>query len=126
TDQDPDVDARVANNGNITSQAYFHTAVEVDPWWQVDLGELFLIEKVIIYNRNDVKGRLKKFTILGSTDGQDWFSLFQKIDESIFSVFAVNITNSTPVRFVRVRHDGYNCLHFRECQIFAKPVSLGS
>jgi len=123
TDQNPEIDARVANNGDVISEKYFHTAVEVDPWWQVDLCGLFLVDKIIVYNRHDEKNRLKKFTIIGSDDNRYWFPIYRKTDDGIFGVFAANITERRPVRFVRVRLDGPNCLHFRECQIFGRPAN---
>ena len=120
TDQNPEVDARIANNGDVISQTWFHTAVENDPWWQVDLGELFFIEKIIIYNRNDQRDRLKRFTVLGSSDGDSWKTMTEKADDNTFSVFAADVFEPDPARFVRVRLDGRNCLHFRECQIFGR------
>lgn len=122
TNQNPEVDARVANNGDTISQTYFHTAVEAGPWWQVDLGELFFVEKIVFYNRNDMRERLKRFTIFGSEDGRAWFPIHKKDDESIFSVFAADLIESAPLRYVKVRLDGYGYLHFRECQIFGRHV----
>ena len=122
SDPDPAVDARVANNGDVFSQKHFHTSFEIGPWWQVDLGGLHFIDKVIIFNRIDCSDRLKRLTILGSDEGRNWSPLLKKVDDSHFYVFATNISGSKPVRFVRVRLDGQNYLHFRECQIFGRSV----
>lgn len=124
TDPDPQVDARVANNGDAVSQKYFHTALEVGPWWQVDLGELHFVDKIVIYNRSDARERLTRFTVFGSDDGGKWLPLFKKLDDNSVNVFAANITEANPVRFIRVRLDGHNYLHFRECRIFGRPAKL--
>ena len=124
TDPNPEVDARVANNGDTAAQTCFHTDVQVGPWWQVDLGELFFLEKIIIYNRSDHRERLRRFTVFGSVDGLKWVPLLKKADDSAFNVFAANIGKSQPARFVRVRLDGRDCLHFRQCQIFGTRAEL--
>ena len=120
TDPNPNVDARIANNGDVVSQKYFHTDMEVGPWWQVDLGELFFVDKIVLYNRNDVRERLARLTVFGSEDGQRWFPIHKKSDDRAFSVYAANITSHNAIRFVRLRLDGHNYLHFRELQIFGR------
>jgi FkbM family methyltransferase len=120
TDPNPDVDARVANNGDVVSQKFFHTAIEAGPWWQVDLGELFFVDKIVLYNRSDARDRLRRFTVFGSEDGHQWVPIHKKSDDSSFSVFTANITSHDAVRFVRVRLDSHNCLHFREFQVFGR------
>ncbi len=121
-DPNPDVDACIANNGDVASNVFFHTSKEMNPWWQVDLGGMFTIEKVVIFNRLEHKARLRKFTLLGSHDGAEWFSIFQKSDEKIDAVFQANIQGRSVTRFVRLRLDGFDFLHFRECQIFGEPA----
>ena len=120
---DPTQDARVATNGDRTAPLWFHTSVEVDPWWQVDLGEFFLIKQVIIFNRLDKQERLRHFTLLRSQNGRDWFEFFRKTDDAAFAEFCADITSECLARFIRVRLDGQDCLHFRECQVFGEPAN---
>ena len=47
------VDAAVAVSGDRGSERFFHTGDEFFPWWQVDLGGEFLVERVEIDNRRD-------------------------------------------------------------------------
>ena len=70
TDPDPNIDASIATNGDITSPAFFHTNKQMDPWWQVDLGDEYLIQRVVIFNRTDIPERLSRFTLLRSFDGE--------------------------------------------------------
>ncbi len=62
--------AKLAIDGN-TNGDYFqaksttHTAVSKNPWWQVDLGSVRPLERLVIWNRTDgnVGSRLKDFRI---------------------------------------------------------------
>ena len=47
-------DAAGGCDGVKTGSCGFHTASnESDPWWQVDLGQLHALDRVVIYNRTD-------------------------------------------------------------------------
>lgn len=115
-------DAKGGNNGHLACRYGFHTEREHNPWWQVDLEDSFLIHRVVIFNRPDQAERLKRFTLLGSTDGRDWEELFRKTDDQIFGrggePFAAEIEGDPLARFVRLRLDGDEPLHFVECQVF--------
>jgi FkbM family methyltransferase len=117
-----EIDASVANNGDLIANTFFHTDHETGPWWQVDLEGEFLIERIVIHNRLDMKARLKHFTLLRSHDGEDWIEFFKKTDESIFAAYPVSIDTPCLARFVRLRLDGRGVLHFRECEIYGRPA----
>jgi len=118
----PAEDANGGNNGDLSCDYGFHTATEPEPWWQVDLEDLFLLHRVVIFNRSNQAQRLNHFTVLGSSDGVEWTILFRKIDDYVFGQagepFVAEIPDEPSVRFVRVRLDGEAPLHFRECQVF--------
>ena len=40
-------------NGDTTQNSLVHTKREFQPFWQVDLREVYIIRKIVIYNRND-------------------------------------------------------------------------
>ncbi len=53
----------------------FHTGSTADPWWQVDLGSVTPIAKVVVYNRLDYQPGLRNadnLRILTSNDGKTW------------------------------------------------------
>nr|WP_167626446.1 FkbM family methyltransferase [Mesorhizobium loti] len=123
----PEEDARGGNDGRISSEMGFHTQREQDPWWQVDLEGEFLVHRVVIYNRQHQAHRLKHFSLLRSLDGQHWSVFYRKIDSTTFGEsdaypYVANISGDQPARFVRVRLDGYECLHFSECQVFGAAL----
>jgi FkbM family methyltransferase len=121
--QVPEKDAMGANNGIVSGDLGFHTDNEREPWWQVDLEDEFLVHKVVIFNRRHQAQRLRRFSLLKSLNGREWTPFFRKADDAVFgatdeSPFVAEISGRHLTRFVRVRLDGYGCLHFRECQVF--------
>lgn len=124
---DPEQDAQGANNGQISRLYGFHTAYESNPWWQVDLEDEFIIRKVILYNRQDCAERLKYFSILASLNGEKWGVIFRKRDKSVFGLaddtpYVAEICGDHLARYLRVRLDGIESLHFNECQVFGEPI----
>ena len=120
-------DARGANNGQISGDYAFHTERERGPWWQVDLQSEFYIRSVVIFNRKAQAHRLRYFSLLGSLDGHHWKRFFSKIDGTDFGdvddrPYVAEIEGDQPARFVRVRLDGNEYLHFKECQVFGEPI----
>ncbi|MEO8104037.1 MAG: FkbM family methyltransferase [Betaproteobacteria bacterium] len=127
----PEEDAKGGNNGKISSEMGFHTGREQDPWWQVDLEGEFLIRRVVVHNRQQQAYRLRHFSLLGSLDGQHWSIFYRKIDSTIFGdpdprPYVAYIAGDQPARFVRVRLDGNECLHFCECEVFGVPLDQGA
>ncbi|MCX7047168.1 MAG: discoidin domain-containing protein [Candidatus Sumerlaeota bacterium] len=70
-------DARGGVDGVIDGKWGFHTENEDKPWWQVDLGEVKSLEKIVLYNRCDapaMAGRNSRIMVLvseGEKDGKD-------------------------------------------------------
>jgi FkbM family methyltransferase len=119
----PEQDARSGNNGKTNIKDTFHTGWEKDPWWQVDLGDLYAVERVNLFNRVTAKERLKQFSIVTSVDGKDWSSAFSKRNDEVFEQLDVTLDPVPVARYVRVRLDGVGCLHFRECEVFGRSLS---
>lgn len=123
TSRVPQEDAAGGNNGDLNRETGFHTDTEINPWWQVDLQAHFLIRRVSIFNRRHCASRLRYFSLLTSLDGKAWQPLFRKHDDSVFGdvddlPYTYVHRGDHLARFVRVRLDGLDCLHFRECEIF--------
>jgi FkbM family methyltransferase len=116
-------DARGANSGVIPDDYGFHTDTEPQPWWQVDLQQVVAVRRVAILNRRTYTDRLSRFSLLKSLDGQEWSVFFSKTDPVPFGGagderYVAEIVGDHGARFVRVRLDGTNPLHFRQCQVF--------
>ncbi|MCK4467546.1 MAG: discoidin domain-containing protein, partial [Desulfobacterales bacterium] len=54
-------------DGNYSSRSTTHTNHEKNPWWEVDLGAVYKLENVLVYNRTDAcSERLDNFQVLVS------------------------------------------------------------
>jgi mono/diheme cytochrome c family protein len=124
-------DAAGACDGVIDGHFGFHTQQQEQPWWQVDLGEVLPLERVVVYNRDDgVSQRAARLQVLLSADGQDWHVLYTH-DGTPFRGFAdqkplrVEASDAT-ARWVRIQLPGTEYLHLDEVEIYAdgNPVNV--
>ncbi|MFL5251647.1 MAG: FkbM family methyltransferase [Rhodopila sp.] len=123
-----EADASIANNGDTASASFFHTDHEVAPWWQVDLGDYFIIEQLRLFNRRDFAERLLRFTVLVSLSGEPdtWLPIYHKNDDTQFGrgngiPFLVDLEGGYLARYVRIRKDDPGVLHLRECEVLGYP-----
>ncbi len=128
----PDValDAAGAVDGRITGEAKFHTDIEDHPWWQVDLGAVFGISGVKLYNRMDdpnVVHRSAHLAIEVGFRGDDWVEVYRRKEERHFGgidgkplVFAPVMP--VPGRFVRVRLLRRDYLHLDQVEVFGEAL----
>ncbi len=118
--------ARGGNDGDLSRDLGIHTDRERDPWWQVDLQGSFAVDKVHLFNRGGFPERLLRFSVLGSLDGVAWDILASKSDDRVFGPdgepFVLDLPGHPVLRHLRVRLDGLNCLHFKECRVFGTPA----
>ena len=68
----PESDAMGGCDGVINGQYGFHTDIQENPWWQVDLQQTQAISQVVIYNRCDWPDRPGRLMVLLSQDGKQW------------------------------------------------------
>jgi len=131
-----------ANNGDIrgSGENYcIHTQYDAQPFWEVDLGRMCIIEKIILWNREDdpldagaprdqFRRRLFPCWILvaaGEMDDQLLNAHAQCAAKKKFtsdtrrSIW--NLPTNTAARFVRVQLEGANYLHFAELEVRGTP-----
>jgi len=123
----PEADARGANNGRITGGAGFHTAFEDSPWWQVDLGADFAVQRAVVYNRMDHRERCTRLSISGSADGDAWTLRGAKLDGALFGgldgkPYVFHFSPAFTARFIRLTLIGEDFLHLDEIEIYGEPV----
>jgi hypothetical protein len=122
----PDQDAAGAVNGHINGKRKFHTDIENEPWWQVDLEGFATIRKIVVYNTTDpVAFRFKNFRLSVSIDGAAWIDIASKTDDAV-----VGGVDSAPYvwagpgtawgRFVRVTLRGRDFLHLDQVEVFGE------
>ena len=116
-------DAGRGNDGMLYGQYGFHTEAEENPWWRVDLLDVYRLREVRIFNRPDQAWRLRHFSILGSLEGEHWILLHKKTDDAVFGhgtmePYVAQLAEANQVRYVKIQLDGEGYLHFDECMIF--------
>ncbi len=101
----------------------FHTALEADPWWQVDLGETQPVTSLRIYNRCDHTAfRAARLKVLVATDGVARREVYQH-DGTLFQGQPDGrplMIKLAPVaaRYIRIQAPGTNCLHLDEVEVY--------
>jgi len=101
----------------------FHTALEDNPWWQIDLKRSMSLDQIHIYNRCDhTVGRASRLAILLSENGSEWEQVYQH-DGTTFHGYSdgkplsVNLEAKT-ARYVRIQLPGNTCLHLDEVEVY--------
>jgi FkbM family methyltransferase len=115
-------DAQGGNNGLLTGGFGFHTGMELNPWWQVDLGREQPIREIRIFNRLDTcSDRACSLRVLLSTDEVHWHLVhdqggksFGGIDGCPLQVFP----QQASARFVRLQLNETEYLHLDEIEIY--------
>ena len=104
----------------------FHTAIESDPWWQVDLGRGQPIGKLAAWNRCDSPGmakRTNRMMVLLSDDAKTWRKVYTHNGQTFGGVpdkkpLTVKLTGQS-ARYVRLQLAGKTYFHLDEVEIFA-------
>lgn len=107
----------------------FHTWLDANPWWQVDLGSAQPIERIVVYNRLDYAPGLHNadhLTILTSDDGQRWELRYDNQGRHFGGVtsgaplevkFAAGQVRARHVR-LQLKHDAPIFFHLDEIEIY--------
>ena len=112
-------DASGAVDGVKNGRYAFHTNLEPNPWWQVDLGSRQAIGRIVIYNRLDYPPGLHNadiLIILTSDDGKFWTKRYDNRRKAFGGItdgkpLVVDLAAQTPpgspakieARFVRIQ-----------------------
>ncbi|GBR07257.1 discoidin domain-containing protein [Acetobacter oeni] len=117
-------------SGYLTGSYQCHTAIEDNPWWQTDLGGLFDINEVRIYNRTDhhvIAMRCNAVSVAVSDDGVN----FSEVHRHDFGGVPPGGRDGDPYRWVpaqtvtgrhvRITILSHTCLHFDQVEIFGLP-----
>lgn len=118
----PAQDASHAVDGKTDEPWGFHTELQENPWWQVDLGEVAKIDRVVLHNRGDAfQDRANRLTLSVSIDGKSFEQVFQNAGKS-FGTGEAALTipcAGKEARTLRLQLPGKTYFHLNEVQIFA-------
>ena len=74
----PEEDAAGAVDGIVNGEWGFHTALEATPWWQVDLGAVVAIDRIVLYNRcGPMAGRASRIKVLAGIEAESLREVYQ-------------------------------------------------
>lgn len=102
----------------------FHTCLEDNPWWQVDLGSMCSIDEVRVFNRLSFRDRASSLRIRSSADGISWQALYCNSETRLpFGGIDGNPLICSPLggvraRFVRLDLTERQYLHLDEVEIY--------
>ena len=118
----PEQDAAGAVNGVLDGTRKFHTDLEDNPWWQVDLGGIATITEIHIHNARDhTQERFRDFSLSVSIDGSSWVELAEKRDDVPLAEPYIWAGPGTAwARYVRVTLLGRNYLHLDQVEVFGR------
>ncbi|MFT8991218.1 MAG: glycosyltransferase family 2 protein, partial [Gluconobacter albidus] len=124
-----DEDAQRVLSGNLCGKSQNHTALENNPWWQVDLGAVYKVHEMRLFNRLDgVVERVANFILDASINGNTWFVVMRKNDNVNYggadgSPYIWVDIDGIEARFLRltIPHDN-TYLHFDQIQFFGNEI----
>ncbi len=115
------------NYNDWESNSVTHTKSEMNPWWEVDLGDEFVLREIVIYARKDAyHDDLSNHSIqIRSADGTLVKEFHSSEDGDDTSTIHVHLKNATG-KFVRItlNGDSHRVLCLAEVQIFGNIQEL--
>ncbi|MGD1865592.1 MAG: discoidin domain-containing protein [Phormidesmis sp.] len=117
-------DPQGAVSGTKSGRYNFHTDCEINPWWQVDLEQIYELEEVRIYNRLDsCRERASSLKIFISDNGLRWAQVHENNPSKDFggidgSPLVVKL-NSRKARYVRAQLNAVEVLHLDQVEVYA-------
>ncbi|MFH1267284.1 MAG: discoidin domain-containing protein, partial [Planctomycetota bacterium] len=119
----PEEDAAGGCDGVINGRWGFHTALEENPWWQVDLRRVMLLDQVHVYNRCDeTAARAVELIVLVSEDGEHFEPVYQHDGTPFYGHTdgkpLIVVLGGRKARFVRIQLPGLTCLHLDEVEVY--------
>lgn len=102
----------------------FHTGHDASPWWQVDLGDVRPLDRVLVYNTGHEPKRAARLKLLLSSDGKSWREVYAH-DGTVFlgqpdgKPLTIRLGGAA-VRFVRIQLPGPQWLHLDEVEVYGQ------
>lgn len=126
----PQENAKGAVSGFLTGSFQFHTGLDDQPWWEVDLGATFEISEIQIFNRIDGSGmeRASHLAVLVATSPGEWREVFRREDEKPFggldgTSLCIKPEPRLRARYVRIALLARTFLHLDQVVILGSEAS---
>lgn len=117
-----------AVSGVKTGRFGFHTEAEDNPWWMLDLGKTYEVDRIVVYNRGDgAQERARHLSIfVCEAEEKPWQEVYRA--ENVFGGLSDDRAPLTidfgswpkSVRFVKISLNGRNYLHLDEVEVYGR------
>lgn len=124
------LDAAGGCDGIKTGRFGFHTASgEIDPWWQVDLGQPTVLDRVVVYNRGDSRPERTariQLQVAAETNSSPFETVYQHNGEPFFGAgenrpLVVDLSGkNVTARIVRLQVPGRCSFALDEIEVYAQ------
>lgn len=122
-------DAKRAVDKNVSAEYYtFHTDIEDNPWWMVDLEEVYDIDYIRVKNRiNSTFHFIKKaltMQVALSVDGVNWTLVSKELckwDDTKL-IFEAEILQRQKARYVKLFLKERNYFHLTKVEVFSRKI----
>lgn len=96
----------------------FHTDLEHNPWVELDLGAIYVLHNIVVFNRKDLcQDRAYTLQVAISNDKMD-YEIIHKGFIPFKERIEFNLNSLKTARYVRLSIDGFNYLHLSKIEIF--------
>jgi hypothetical protein len=104
-------------DGRKDDGSMFHTGIERNPWWQVDLQGNYALSYIMLYNRTGCCAeRERTVQVLLSQDGRNWRTIYSH-NGTDFRELRVE-AGGRQARYVRVQLAEQNYFHLQEVEVY--------
>lgn len=116
-------DASGAVSGIATGHYGFHTNLDEQPWWCVDLEAVYPVREIRIFNRLDQPSRSRKIIVSGSSDMVHWYMILERQEDTDFggadgNPLKIEFEKPIDLRFLRVHLPTVGLLHLDEVELY--------
>ncbi len=114
--------AQGGNNGILTGGFGFHTQLEDNPWWEVDLGDIRSLREIRVFNRLDACfDRARHLTVQISNDGKAWSEVHTQRGRLFGGLWGRPLqvlVGGRTAQFVRIMLAEANYLHLDQVEVY--------
>jgi len=112
-------------DGSASANSFCQTTSTAQPWWQVDLGSLNIIDSVYTYNRADNASSQTGYDVKYSMDGTNWETCAYE-NAIMGTPSKYKFRGGILGKYVRIQLRGTNSLNLAEVQVFGRDTAASS
>ena len=103
----------------------FHTALEYNPWVELDLGASYVLHNIVVFNRKNMcQDRAYALQVAISNDKVN-YEIIHRGFMAFKDKIEFNLDSLKTARYVKLSIDGYNYFHLSKIEIFINEFNSG-